>query len=763
MARSNGVSIIALLAGLMAPGIAAAHTQSTTAPLPPAPGEQQSDQRDRRDQGSSNDIIVTAQRRDQALQDVPISITALTAAQLDNTGTTSTESLSVAVPGLVMSNQRGGLTPFLRGVGSPTGGVGTESSIAMYVDGVYIASAAGSFFSFNNIERIEVLKGPQGTLFGRNATGGLIQIITREPSQNFTLDATLGYANYNTVTGSVYASGPVSSVTAADFAFYIRRQGDGWGHNLLLGEEVNINDELAFRSSFLIKPNDDFSIRLTADYNNQQSDVGQARQLIPGWVAFDRVTMMKGTIWDTNSDVPRIFDMMTWGLSARVKYDLGPAELTSTTAYRNYRKFSRFDQDGGPVKVIDAPILDDTDTFQQELLLVGGSDKFDWTTGVFYFYSKAVNDPLGIRSAAIPPQNLDRFSDQRTRSYSAFAQATFSITPTTRLTGGLRYTHEKRKIIASEVAVAGNPRGAGTVLRVLSPDTDPLARQTANKLTWRAAIDQDITPDVLVYASASRGFRSGSYNNTNPFTPPVRPEVLDAYEVGLKSQFWDHRITFNAAGFYYDFQDIQQTRSEGGVIVNFNAAQATIKGIEAETSVRFPMGEGQLELRGAATYLDGKYDSFKNAPFVYNPPAVCTPGGPTPGVLLPGPRAPGGVTCAGDASGNDTIQSPKWSGNISAELTVPAAMGTFGANVTYSITDDFFWTPDELFPENGYGLLNGQLSLTAPDESWRIAVWGKNLTKTEYYNWISAGGVGAHGAPGAPRTYGITLSMKYGK
>lgn len=682
------------------------------------------------------EIVVTAQRRNERLQDVPISITALTANSLAARGISSTSEVAAAVPGLTLSQSRTIVTPYLRGVGTQNSAAGEEGSVATYVDGVYFPSLSGANFAFNNIERIEVLKGPQGTLFGRNATGGLLQIITKDPSHDPLVDASIGYANYETLSASIYATAGLSSNAAIDFAGVISDQNDGWGRNLTTGEEVNYRKEWAVRSKLLVEVGD-FTFRLAGDYNHRNSDIGNSRGVYPGSLMANGSTRFSGSIYDVQLNTPRRAEFEQWGVSLKADVPIGGATLSSTTAYRYSMNFGLLDQDATPTRIVDLFFTERSRSAQQELLLVGKAGRIDYTIGTFLFYANAGVDPLGLRSDTIPAQNRDRNDDLETYSYAGFAQGVYHVTDQTSITAGLRFTRDERSIEGQDVAVLGNNlASAGTVLT--------RASQSANfdKLTWRAAIDHKLTDDILAYASVSRGFKSGVFNSINFLQPAVRPETLDSFEIGWKSDLFGDLLRLNASAFHYRYKDIQLFRIESGITTILNAAEGRVNGLDVEATLVPRVSHGRLSFTGNMSVLDAEYASFPDASFTR-----AAPNG-------------GNIVFLSDATGNDMIRTPPLTATVAADYLMPVSAGDLGFNLSYHYNDGFYWDPDNRIRQESYNLVSGSISFDAADDSWRASIFVRNLTEAEYFNQVTTSNLGDATSPGAPRTYGITFGVK---
>lgn len=719
-------------------------------------------------------VIVTAQRRAQSLQDVPITMSAVTAEQLEASGVTTTFDLPSVTPGLTLTTTRNGITPYLRGVGTQAST--SEQAVAIYVDNVYIPSTFASMFSLNNIERVEVLKGPQGTLFGRNATGGLINVITRDPSHTQELDLSLGYGNYDTVTGNVYATTGLNDKVAVDIAGYVNHQGEGWGKNLFRGNDVNISQSYAVRSKLRADLDDSTYLVLTGDYNEISSDFGNARQTAVGTLAFDGEGPA-GSIYDTDSNWPGGTANTTtgWGTSLKLNHDFSDTlSFTSLTAYRDAESPSTTDSDYRPVVRVDGSFNEVAQSFQQEFLLNGEAGKLEYTAGAFYFNYVRGMQPLAVVSI-VPPINSWRTTEVESNSYAVFAQGTYPVGPKTNITAGLRYTDE-------DATVDGQIRSGdmnGPITFDTSTRTDGVSNTTnSSKMTWRLSVDHKLSDDVLLYASVNRGFKSGSYNAFAIADSPTRPETLDAYEVGMKSDLFGRTLRLNAAAFYYDYNDIQVSAlapSNSGIpsvgTLDVNAAAGRIKGIESDLVYRPELSTGNLELRASVSLLDTEYESFPGAS-AYIPNAivdgVALSGAPLCSLVASGGDFSGTLTggntsCNLDASGRDMIKAPSFSSTLGANYVYPISdTMEMGFDVNWQHTGKFYWDPYNLFENPEYDLVNLQVSLGARDEGWRLRAWARNLTDTEYYYQVGPGSSGAGASAGAPFTAGIALDLKFG-
>jgi iron complex outermembrane receptor protein len=673
------------------------------------------------------EITITAQRHEQNLQQVPIAVTAFSASQLVNSGITGTEELANVVPGLTFTTIGPSGSVFIRGIGSNAGNVDQEPSVATYVDDVYIASPTANQFEFNNIDQIAVLKGPQGTLFGRNATGGVIQITTRDPGSSPRLDIEGGYGNYDTFKGSIYASAPIASTLAADIAITGQDQGSGWGHNLTTSADNYKHDSVAARSKWLWTPDDATRVRLSMDY--EHTKIYQTPDLsLPGEFGVDGRPNYAG-FFNSLGNSPSFTNRTSGGLSVRFDRDFGYARLVSISAYRDLSNTFEIDEDKTPLNIVDATLSEYSRTLSQEFqLLSPRSSKIDWLAGAFLYHVNAGVEPATIAGlAAAPLPYLNIFTDLRTKSGSVFGQGTAAIFTDTHLTLGYRYTVERQQAISRVDAIVGN----------IVPAI--FQKQGFDKGTWRVALDRQLTPDVLAYISYNRGIKSGGYDILSPGAPGYKPEQLDAYEIGLKNEFLDHRFRVNSSAFYYNYQNIQEEEAITGGVITVNAAKARIYGADLDVSAK---ATEALTLTISGTYLHSEYLAFSN-PQEF-------PG--NPGLPVPDPNV----------VGSQTTQAPKYTAHAGANYRVLTEFGALDVSGDYSYNSGFFWDSANRLAQPNYSLLNSALSWTSVSEVYGVRLWGKNLTNKEYYaGGITSSGLGDLMVPAAPRTYGITFSAHF--
>lgn len=718
---------------LVALGAGSLHTSVAMAQSVDAAPAADSDSAADDDAPTVEEIIVTAQRREERLQDVPIAITALSGDSVAARGINDTESLQNAVAGLNFARIGSFATPYIRGVGTNVIAQGDENSVAIYVDGVYQLSPNSGMFSLNNIERVEVLKGPQGTLFGRNANGGVINVITRDPSESPALDVSVGVANYQTYEASLYGTTGLAPGVAADLSVYARDQADGWGVNLATGEDVYRGYEVTVRSKIRADLPGGPEIVLAGGYSKSRDD-SLAFRLAPGELGSDGVTTFPG-FYNANISMDAYNLREAWDAHLRVRHDFGWAEFTSITGYSDTNTTRPSDNDATPAVIQDVIAVDQYDRgVTQELQLSSAAGPLEWIGGLFFLDAKAgYRRPRGITIIGSSNGGLDFvrvFGDQKVTSYAAYAQLTYDLAPATQLTLGGRYTMDERSIRGNVVLPA--PLGA-----------QPEARQAANfnKFTYRVSLDHRFSDQVMVYVSHSTGFKGGLFNNTAAADPAVRPETLKAYEAGVKATLADRRLLLNGSIFHYDYKDIQAnvyTGVSGGLIGLLNAAKARIRGFDADLTATPVAG---LTLQASLSYLDPEYQSFPGAPF-----------------FVPDP-AGGRVSIPGDAAGNQLIKTSKWQYNFGGQYEAPLGQGsvTFAAN--YAYRSEFYWEFANLYREGPQRMLSASVTW-APNDTLYVRAWGRNLLDDEWVNNALALTGGFLATPGAPRTYGITLGAK---
>jgi iron complex outermembrane recepter protein len=688
------------------------------------------------------EIIVTAQKRSENLEVVPIAITALSGADLASAGVGSTADLALVTPGLTVVNIAGIVLPHIRGIGTTAYGAGLENSVSTYIDGVYLASGSGSLLSLNNVAQIEVLKGPQGTLFGRNATGGLMQIITKDPQSNFNGEASLGYGNFQTIQGNVYVTGPIAPTLDADLAVHAATQGEGYGTNLFNGKDVYRTDrDIAVRSKWRWIPGEDTAMTLSVDYAELGGTQNSTFQNAPGTLPIFGRPPPTST-WDIDSDFQPSDSFKGGGASIRLVQNVGFGKITSITAYRRSQDFTAFDADGLPVPIQTIPVvrIDDRQFTQEVQLSSQDTGRIEWVAGAFFLHADSKYDPseviLGgpLISPIFPLDKIEIYGDQTTDAWALYGQGTLSITDADRLTVGLRYSDERRRLTATE---PGELAG-GIPIQLISPPIDE--SKTFTRPTWRVAFDHRFSSSVMGYVSYNRGFKSGGFNPGVPADPAYAPEILTAYETGLKVDLLDHRLRLNSAAYYYDYKNIQVAHYVLGQIGYYNGAAAEVYGLDSDFEVVVAPG---LTLAAGISLIHDRFTNFPNA--------VIDTQIPTGGVDI----------TTGSANGNRLPLTPNGTFNLSADYRHPFAEGEVGINVSYGHSSGYFFQPDNLMEQPSFNLVNAMISWSTQSERLKISLWGKNLTDEVIANALLPSAIGSLAAYRPPRTFGVLVGTKF--
>jgi iron complex outermembrane receptor protein len=692
------------------------------------------------------EIVVVAEKRSENLQSIPIAISAISGSQLQSAGITDTLDLAPAFPGLNMSYGNDAIQPHLRGVGSSAAGAGVENPVAIYVDGVYYGNQFGVPHDLFNISQISVLYGPQGTLFGRNATGGVIQMTSRDPSQTSEGIFQTGLDNYLTTNNNLYVSGGVRENLAANFSFHYLTQFDGWGTNHATDEDIHrVARDISATSKWIYSPNDNTSLKVAFDYANAVDSNGfnavpypGTKLLVPGYVG-------SSNPWDVDQGIDNRDRYQLGGSSLTWNQHLGFADLVSISAYRQVYWRGLFDLTATPLpgESISARVL--TKQTTEEVQLVSPSDsKVRWVTGVFLFHSEdgtGAGQDVYLRGffAPLPTSfgQIANITSIKTNSAAAFGQATTEVVRDTNLTVGFRYTYEHKDFSRQSLGFLVN----GTPIGELPLASIPLDI-SFNKPTWRLALDHQITPDMLAYVSYNRGFKSGGYNGFSPGQAPYLPEQIDAEEVGLKTEWLEHRLKVNSAAFYYSYSDIQVTSFQGGTEHVNNAAKARMYGLDMDAEARVTR---DFHLTAALELLHAEFTAYPGAQF-----------------SMPLPNG-GAVLVPGDASGNQVPFSPKSTFSLGADYTV-AFHGLLDFNLTNYVSGRYFFEQDNRLYQPGYDKVNSSVTWTSTNDAVSVRLYGNNLTDRAVSPQAITTGVGyLESFSYPPRTLGFVVTYKMGR
>lgn len=699
------------------------------------------------DGGQVSELMVVAQKRSENIQEVPISITAFTAAQLADGAVTDLQGVTTLDTSLIIGEGTGQAVPFLRGVGNPIRNAGDEASTSIYIDGFYYSRLPAAMFELNNIDRVEILKGPQGTLFGRNSEGGLVNIITRDPGHSPVLEASVGYGNYDTTRTSFYGAAPIGYKVALDLSFLSVTQGKGWGRDTVTGAKTGYEDATAVRAKLVITPGAETEIKLFADYINTASTDGLSSSAYAGTtqgsLLAPNVQLPKTSFYDIQDNINNVAGERGWSTGLRIQQDLGFASLVSLTGYRRTTEHLLQDGDDSPADLVDLSINDFSAQTSQELQLISKSKApLDWIVGLYYLdqtsgYTPDKESGLVFRGVA-----LDLFSNTGDVSYAAYGQANYDILPQLKLTLGARYTADH---------VTANAHSDTATPAVYIPGAVTSGGKDFDKATYKAGLDYKVGPDTIAYVSYSTSFKAGMFITAPPITQPLAPESIKAVEIGAKTELFDHRLRLNAALFHYAIDNYQvqavQVLPSGAITGTYiNAPRVHSEGFDMNGEAAITP---DLSSVFGLTLLDAKFDDFANAPFY---PA------------LSGPTFGNGPEAVASADGHYLPRSPKLAANIGFNYRLNTQIGRWVFSPNYSYHSSYDWDPDNQHRQAPVGLLDATLSFTPTNsEHWTVRLWGKNLTGVKYY-WGENEIAGAMGTPGVvapPMTFGVTLSYKH--
>jgi iron complex outermembrane receptor protein len=728
--------------------------QTTTSVATGASDSLQSDVAQRADEAeAAGEIIVTASRRAERVQDVPLAVQAVSAAELRGRVINNTTDLQYAAPGLTFSTgPTGGSSAFnVRGVGTATFNASVEQSVGLSVDNVPIGVAGAGLGQLIDLNRVEVLRGPQGMLFGKNASAGLISIITNAPELNeLSARARLSYGTLNEVITEAVVNTPLGTSTAVRLVGGFQRR-DGLTRNLVTGNDVNDNEQYYFRGRLASQITDALRLDISGEYSDRRTDCcTNVLRIADPANAFNNAARAAGVVpGPENVTAATTIDpynkVINRGISGELNYDFGPVTLTSITAYRQYRRYELLDADFSPTPFVRTILQDEQNQTSQEIRLTSnGRNSVDYVMGLFYYNSDSQRDQAFLGG----PGSLSR-AIVNSKSYAAFGQITGHVTNELRVVAGARQTHDKVR----ESDFQGPSSGATAPVPVVNGSV------TADNFSFRLGLQYDVADDVMLYGTVSRGYKGPAFSSipasgTRPVTAvAVQPEIARNYELGLRSQFLDRRLTFNVTAFRTDFTDYQASVVDPVTVTVFlqNAGSVRSQGIELETSLRLTPA---FSLFANASFVNSK---FRNFPGVQCSLAYRT--------LYPA-SCPGGFI---DASGNVLPNAPKTNYNLSAlysDNISDRLLGSIRLNWNYR-SSAYFTVADPSTIQKGYGLLGLNASIGSSDERWQVSVYARNLLDKSFVSGIAAAlpfsGATYTQAPSleARRTVGVALDVKF--
>jgi iron complex outermembrane recepter protein len=751
-------------------------------------------------QGLETDLVVTARRRTESVQEVPIAVSVIGGEALVSTGTYNVGRLTQLQPSLQFysTNPRNSAAN-IRGLGAPFGltNDGIEQGVGIYVDQVYYSRIASATFDFTETERLEILRGPQGTLYGKNTTAGAINVTTRKPSFDWEARGELSLGNFEFVQGKASLSGPlVNDVLAVRLSTSLTTR-RGTIYNVRQREWQNSQDNQSVRGAILWQAAPNLTLTLSADYNRQDPNccvqyyarVGATQRppnrqyaalaaaqgyAVPSTDPFDRLT-------DVDSDLRARQEL--GGLSLLAEWDLGPGTLTSVSAWRFWDWKPSNDRDfiGLPITTVSANPSQQEQWSQELRFASSGSDRVDYVAGAFLFHQTIDTQGLQVQGPAASafllnptsaggrnPATLDGLTARNAIAFSntsaaLFGKLTWTLSERLSIAPGLRLNYDRKEGSYVSVVTTGNGSTQLTADQrgVLAPQSYQ-PRFSKWNLSGDLTLAYHFTDDVNGYATYARSYKSGGINlsglpldaASNPIlsVATVAPEKVDHFELGLKTQFLDRRATVNIAAFSTEIRDYQATvtNDQVGVLRGYlsNAAKVRTRGIEVDSGFRATM---RMSLYANLAYTDAKYARFNDAP--------CPP------ELSGGANSP--PNC--DISGQVLPGVSKWAASWGAEYRLPASGagldGNFYAGYDAAYRSRFSSNPSPSIYTfvDGYSVHNFRLGYKAED-SWNIFAWVRNAFDEEYFDLLAtqSGSTGlVVGQPGDPRTYGVTISRAF--
>lgn len=694
-------------------------------------------------------ITVTAERRSESIQETPMSVTAFSEGMIEEGGITDIQDVAQQTPNLKINTFNTSEPQlYIRGIGTTNDSAGSDPAVAVFIDDVYVGRPSGTAMDLYDLERIEVLRGPQGTLYGRNSAGGAINIFTKKPHAYYEAKAGVTLGNEGLWNLRGYVNGGITDNVFGKLTTNIRKR-DGFAENVTTGQDLENEDTKSVRGQLLIEASSDIEVLLGFDYTDMSGN-GSNRYLTRFDVEpiFEVQSMIDAQLASnesigndprkTNSNLRQSTDKELFGTQARVEIDLDWALLTSISAYRESESSwlqplvpMLLAQDGGTgLYEINNGADQTADQISQEIRLSSETDDLKWVGGLFYFKENIDRDERfesyfspGILPPAISEGDVNFIQDASTKSIAVFGQMTWNPRDDVALTLGGRYTDDTKDII--NVAVNNLDTDIGGI-PLTGPGYSVDASESWDDTTYRATVDWNATKNHLLYFTYSEGFKSGSFTSqqSSPIVAatPILPETSTNYEVGAKTEWFNNRLRLNATYFQLDYEDLQTFSLIDGTTLVADNSNAEVSGLEADFAFSITKG---LKLTGTYASLDGEFIDGANA-------------------------------------GNETPRSPgeSWSLSPSWSVQMPNN-GWLDFSVNLSYTDEYYIDianePRGL--QDDVTLLDASVKYSPSDDQWDLTLWGKNLTDELYTEHSINGNLGGAGEIYAPpRTFGLTFN-----
>jgi iron complex outermembrane recepter protein len=681
----------------------------------------------------SGEIIVTARRREESLLDVPIAITALSGDQLEARGAADITALAETVPNVTLEASRATnstLTAFIRGVGQQDPVSGFEQGVGIYLDDVYLNRPQAAVLDIYDVQRIEVLRGPQGTLYGRNTVGGAVKYVTKRLDDEAHVSARATYGSYDQIDGVLSASAPLGGGTLRVGGALARLTRDGFGKNLTTGLDNYDKDVWAARGTLEVHGGDFFA-RVSGDYTRDKSNPRGGHRFIAGMLSGAPVL---DDVYDTRGGLnsPKQ-DVKAWGLSLFMEAQ--PTDwltLRSITAYRKDDSATPIDFDALPAVDVDVPGFYANRQLSQELQALFEVGGLSGLVGFYYLDATALTQfevQLYTNALGLPQLTAFTNADIATETMAGFADLTYDFSDALSLSVGGRYTWDQRKgyILRQNYILGGSAVFGTPGVALGGPQTNFRGKSTFTKFTPKATLSFKPSSDTTLYASYSQGFKGGGFDprGVGVSAPPgmtqaeflsFKPEKVDSYEIGAKGNLFDRRVYLAAAVFHMDYTDVQIPGSvpcfAGGITtfcgVVSNAGKARMKGFEFETRAKLiDSDNGTLTFTGSLGYIDAKYTQYVTN-IASTPTEV--------------------------AQYRHVQNTPKWSGSAGLDYTLSLGEGSLSlaGGMSFKSKTFQFEIANPYIDQKAYQLFDASIVYRAPDNRWTLGVYGKNLTDKHY-------------------------------
>lgn len=724
---------------------------------------------------SGDEIIVTAQRREEKSLDVPVTVNTLTAAALETANVNDLSDIAKITPGLRFDFASGYSQPTIRGVGTAVVSSGAVGNVGIYIDGFYSPNPIVSDMQLLKVRSVQVLKGPQGTLFGRNTTGGAILVQTADPSTETGGEIKFSYGRYNEARGQAYATFGLGEKVAMDVEGMYSR-GDGFTTNISTGKRVGDYENWSARVGLKADLSDTISVLFRYQHNSIDDPTSalisgyRDTEATPGQVYINPVTGVRtpftitqgAPFFATPGQITYSPDQVAWGsqaadqqffrsesdiFQATIKADLGFADLTSYTQYRKEDADSRIEGDYSGAEIFDIGLPNDNMTFTQELLFTSKpGTRLQWTAGLFYVKNRDTYrvffdffPALGVSS-----RSFEFGSSSVSQSIAAYADLTYEVTPQFFITAGARYAHDWQKDVRSQAAFAPNVNATQANLDTVKGD----------RVTPRVVLRYKPTDEMSIYASYSKGYKAAFLDLGGGVTNrTVKPEKIDAWEAGFK--FDNRTVSFEGAFFYYDYKDLQVSLYQSGQALIVNAASAKIYGFDGQLRVNV---SDAFSFNAGANIIHARYKDFRNAP-IYTPCLFQQ----IPADIAACANLGQSYPIIGQNLNDVTMQrAPSFTGNIGARYRTDLAGGEFQLTGNLYYSSKFFFGPSGIqFPQKGYEVLSLRAQWNDSNDRFMVALYGDNVTNSRYKTGVQYGnnGIGANWSK--PATYGIEVGVKF--